>query len=253
MPQSFRYETNTAYEVGSKSTFMDRTVRVNLAAFYYDYNGFQYLEVDPVPFKYGTANVPSIHIYGVEGEMSYVSRDSRLHVNFDVALENGFGEGGYTTLDSTVASTIEARAVPCSNGSAFFNPACFAAVEAAAIPIRGKTPPDMPKISGSVNAAYVFDMRFGTLTPRAEYVYRGSEWARIFNNRALNRVSPYGVTNLNLDFHPTGSKLRVSLSATNAFDVDGVNSKYTDAFGSGQTSQQYIPPRKIIGTVAYVF
>ena len=111
----------------------------------------------------------------------------------------------------------------------------------------------MPKISGSVNAAYTFDTPFGQLTPRAEYVYRGSEWARIFNDRALDRVSPYGVPNFNLNFHPAGSKLRLSLTATNAFDVNGINSKYTDPYGTGQTSQQYIAPRQIIGTAAVAF
>ncbi len=259
VPHTFDYETNTSYEVGSKSTFMDRTVRVNLAAFYYDYNNFQYLEVDPFPFNYGTANVPSIHIYGVEAETSYVSRDSRLHVNFNAALENGFGEGSYTTIDQQVINkTAGTYSGACFAGPyTFYVPGagagCAAQIEAAAIPIKGKTPPDMPKISGSVNASYTFDTPFGQLTPRGEYIYRGSEWARIFNDRALDRISPYGVTNFNLDFHPTGSRVRLSLAATNAFNVDGVNSKYTDPYGTGQTSQQYIPPRQIIGTVAVAF
>ena len=251
--QNFQYETNTSYEVGSKSTFMDRTMRINLSAFYYNYDNFQYLEVDPVPFRYGTANVPSVHIYGVEAETSYVSRDSRLHVNFNVALENGFGEGSYKTIDSSVASKIEALPGPCSNGGQYYNPACFASVEASAIPIKGKTPPNMPKISGSVNASYTFDTPFGQLTPRGEYIYRGSEWARIFNDPNLDRVRAYGVTNFNLDFHPTGTKVKLSLTATNAFNVNGVNSKYTDPYGTGQTSQQYIPPRQIIGAIAYAF
>ena len=256
VPQTFQYETNTSYEVGSKSSFMDRTVRVNLAAFYYDYDNFQYLEVDPNPFHYGTANVPSLHIYGVEAETSYVSPDNRLHINFNAALENGFVQGGYTSIDASIASGISSTNQFCTefNGAGkFFDARCFAAIQAAAEPLRGKTPPDMPKISGSVNASYAFATPFGTLTPRAEYIYRGSEWARIFNDRALDRVSPYGVTNFNLDFRPTGSKLRLSLAATNAFDVNGVNSKYTDPFGTGQTSQQYIPPRQIIGTVAFAF
>ncbi len=259
VPQTFQYETNTSYEVGSKSTFIDRTVRVNLAAFYYDYDNFQYLEVDPIPFHYGTANVPSVHIYGVEAETSYVSRDSRLHFNFNAALENGFGEGSYKTIDQQVINrTAGTFSGACFDGAttAFFGAAgagCIAQIEAGAIPIKGKTPPDMPKISGAVNASYTFDIPYGQLTPRAEYIYRGSEWARIFNDRALDRVSPYGVTNFNLDFHPTGSKMRLSLTATNAFNVDGVNSKYTDPYGTGQTSQQYIPPRQIIGTIAYAF
>ena len=111
----------------------------------------------------------------------------------------------------------------------------------------------MPKISGSVSGSYDFDVPFGVLTPRVQYVYRGSEWARIFNVPGLDRVRAYGVTNFNLDFIPTGTNFRLSLTATNAFNVDGVNSKYTDPYGTGQTSQQFIPPRQIIGTVAYRF
>ncbi len=108
-------------------------------------------------------------------------------------------------------------------------------------------------MSGSLSGSYDFDVPFGVLTPRVQYVYRGSEWARIFNVAGLDRVRAYGVTNFNLDFHPTGSNIRLSLTATNAFNVDGVNSKYTDPYGTGQTSQQYIPPRQIIGSVAFAF
>ena len=204
-------------------------MRLNLAAFYYNYNNFQYIEVDPFPFNYGTANVPNIHIYGVEAESSYVSPDSRLHVNFNAALENGFGEGSYKTIDQQVVNSTAGTFTFFVQGA---GAACAAQIETAAIPIRGKTPPDMPKISGSVNASYTFDTPFGQLTPRGEYIYRGSEWARIFNDPALDRVRPYGVTNFNLDFHPTGSQVRISLAATNAFNVNGINSKYTDPYGT---------------------
>ena len=259
VPQNFNYETNTSYEVGSKSYFMDKALRLNVSAFYYDYANFQYLEVDPVPFQYGTANVPSVHIYGIEAESAYVAHDNRFRINGNVSLENGFGEGSYKTIDSSViAATAGTKSGACFAGINTFyvpgaGPACAAQIEAGAIPIKGKTPPDMPKISGSVNASYVFDVPFGQLTPRVEYIYRGSEWARIFNDPNLDRVRAYGVTNFNLDFHPTGTKVKLSLTATNAFNVNGVNSKYTDPYGTGQTSQQFIPPRQIIGAIAYAF
>ena len=41
------------------------------------------------------------------------------------------------------------------------------------------------------------------MTPRVEFVYRGSEWARIFNEPSLDKVPSYGVTNLNLSYAPT--------------------------------------------------
>ena len=62
---------------------------------------------------------------------------------------------------------------------------------------------------------------------------------------------PLHVADLYLEYVPHGSALRFSLAATNLFDKAGVNSRYTDPFGSGQTSQQYIAPRQVIGTVAY--
>lgn len=255
VPHTFKYETNTAYEIGSKNTFLDRLVRLNLAAFYYDYRNFQYLEVDPFPFEYGTANVPSIHIYGVEGEGTFVSPDGRFRLNATAALENGFAEGRYTAIDSTVDNAIEDQPSPspCAFGGAYYNPACWSAVEASAIAVQGKHPPDMPKLSGSLNASYLIDTPFGALTPYAEFIYRGGEWARIFNDPALDHVGAYGVWNFNLQFVPDRSRLKFSLAVTNAFNVAGVNSRYTDPYGSGQTSQQYIPPRQVVGVVAFAF
>jgi iron complex outermembrane receptor protein len=61
------------------------------------------------------------------------------------------------------------------------------------------------------------------------------------------------VTNLNLTYRPTGSRFSIALAATNVFNVAGINSRYTDPYGTGQTSQQFIPPRQVIGTVAYAW
>jgi iron complex outermembrane receptor protein len=209
----------------------------------------QYIEYDPVPFDSGIANIPSIHEYGLEGEIAYQSRNHRLHIDGSFALENGIAEGNYKTINSTVANGIEQTGA-CGYG---YNTACYAQVEAAAESIKGKSPPDMPKFSGSVSASYLFDTPFGTLMPRAQYVYRGSEWARIFNVANLDRLDPYGVTNLNLEFVPNNSKFKLSIAATNVFNVDGVNSRFTDPYGTGQTSQEYIPPRQVIATIAYAF
>ena len=254
VPETFDDETNTAFEVGAKNTFLDHTLRVNLSAFYYFYKNMQYIEYDPVPFDSGIANIPSIHEYGVEAETAYVSHDGHLRIDGSLALENGFAEGNYKTIDSTIANAIENQSSgPCAYGGAYYSTACWGAVESAATSIRGKSPPDMPKISGSISASYAFDIPTGTLTPRVQYVYRGSEWARIFNVAGLDRLDPYGVTNLNLQYVPTNSRLRLSVVATNVFNVDGVNSRYTDPYGTGQTSQQYIAPRQVIASIAYAF
>lgn len=256
IPPTFRPEKNDAFEVGLKNYFFDRSLRLNVAAFYYQHKDFQYIETDPVPFDGGIANIPKVRDYGVEFEAQYVGLDEHLHLGASLALEKGEVQGKTLVLDSTVVNAIENNpsfSSPCAFGGAFYNPACWAAVLAAARDVNGKEPPAMPKVSGSVNASYRWDLPSGALTARAQYTYRGSEWARIFNEPILDKVKAYGVTDLYVEYAPTGAKWRVSLTGTNLFDKAGVNSRYTDPYGTGQTSQQYIPPRQVIGTIAFAF
>ena len=49
------------------------------------------------------------------------------------------------------------------------------------------------------------------------------------------------------------TNLTVQFSVTNLFDKAGVNSRYTDPYGTFTTSQQFIPPRQVLGTVSYAF
>lgn len=274
VPTTFQPETNTSFELGSKNYFLDRSLRVNASVFYYIDKNFQYIETDPVPFDAGISNVPSIHDYGMELESSYVGAEGRLHINGDLALERGYVNGSYRSIDSTISNYLEGPYFSGGNSANYDaahaygacawyadygglnSPAavaCYKAVAALATDIKGKTPPAMPIASGSINASYRFDAPGGSLTPRVEVIYRGAEWARIFNDPKLDRVPAYTQTNLNLEYLPTGSRLRFTLTATNVFDKAGINSRYTDPYGTGQTSQQYIPPRQIIGGVAYSF
>ncbi|HXV01171.1 MAG TPA: TonB-dependent receptor [Caulobacteraceae bacterium] len=256
IPPIFVPETNTAFEIGSKSLVPEWNLRFNVAAFYDLYKNMQYIETDPVPFDGGIANIPNVHMYGVEAEASWASPDGRLHINGNIALERGRVQGPFLTIDSTVANAIEGTNPFCTEffgGGKFFDPRCWSAVIAASKDIGGNTPPAMPTVSGSADISYSFDIPWGTLTPRAQVIYRGSEWARIFNEPSLDRVPAYTQTNLSMDYAPHNSRLLFTLTATNVFDVAGVNSQYTDPYGTGQTSRQYIAPLQVIFTAGYSF
>jgi iron complex outermembrane receptor protein len=250
---TFDPETNDAFELGSKNLFFDKALRINVAAFFYNHKNFQYIETSPVPFQQGISDIPEVRDYGTEFEVNYAGLDKRFHLNGNLALEKGEVVGNYRAVDSTIANPIEAQGFPspCAFGGAYFSPRCWAFVEAAATNIKGNQPPAMPQVSGSINASYTLDAPGGSLTPRIEFIYRGSEWARVFNVPGLDSVAAYGVTNVNLEYLPQNAHWRVSLAVTNLFNANGINSKYTDPYGTGQTSLQYIPPRQIIGTVAY--
>lgn len=256
VPDTFKPETNTAFEIGSKNSFLDHSLRLNAAAFYYIYHDFQFIADDVSPHTGPIANIPSVHDYGVEFEAAYQGLDNRLHINGDLAIENGEVESKFLAINSTIQNPIIYSNPYCTEfggGGAYFDPRCWAAEEAAAENLRGKTPPGMPTVSGAISASYAFDIPTGELTPSVQVIYRGSEWARIFNEPVLDRVPAYTVTDFNIEYAPTGSKLRLSLAVTNAFNVAGINSRYTDPYGQNQTSDQYIPPRQVIGAIAYAF
>ncbi|MBS0408816.1 MAG: TonB-dependent receptor [Proteobacteria bacterium] len=268
IPAVFKPETNTAFEIGSKNTFFDHSLRLNATAFYYIHKNFQYIETDPVPFDGGIANIPEVHDYGAELEASYVGANGRLHVDASLALEKGTVSSHYKSIDSTIADALEGPnftggfSGPCAFYAAYpnyptpsaSNLTCWAAVVAAAQDLKGHEAPAMPNVSGSISASYRFDMFGGDFTPRAELVYRGKEWARFFNEPGLDRVPAYTVVNLNFEYVPKGNDhVKLSLAVTNVGDKAGINSRYTDPYGVFQTSDQYIPPRQVIGTVAYTW
>jgi iron complex outermembrane recepter protein len=62
-------EKVTSYEVGFKSEFLDRTLTVNGAAFYYDYKSQQALSIDPNTLAQTLINIPKSRIAGAELEV----------------------------------------------------------------------------------------------------------------------------------------------------------------------------------------
>jgi len=58
-------------ELGVKSVFANRTVRLNAAAFHYDYVDLQGLAFDPVLFKYGLDNIGDARIVGFEADVEW--------------------------------------------------------------------------------------------------------------------------------------------------------------------------------------
>lgn len=253
VPDQFKLETNNAVEIGAKNQFLDNKLRFNAAAFYYIYKDMQYIETDPVPFDGGMSNIPSVRAWGAEFETSYLTFEDRFRVDANLTLEDSEVKGSYRTIDSTVQTAIERTAAPCGYGGAYYNPGCWADVIAASRNIAGNHLPDMPRVSGSLDASYLVTIPTGSVTPRIEYVYRGPEWARVFNEPNLDHIGGYGIVNVNATYRPNIGHFSLSLIATNVANIAGVNSRYTDPYGTGTTSQQYIPPRQIMGTIGFSF
>ncbi len=250
---TFAPEGITSFEIGSKNRLLQDHLILNLAAFFYDYRNMQYIENDPYPFAYGIANVPNTHIWGGEAEATYRMLGGRLLLGGQLSLENGEVIGNYRAIDSATTAAVYASSPACAYGGQYYNPGCYAAVIAAAPNIKGNLPPDLPRVQAEASVEYTAHVGPGDLLSRAEFVYRGNENARVFNDPGLDQVPSYPLWNLYFSYKPHQSRWLLSLALTNIGNVAGVNSRYTDPYGTAQTSNEYVPPRQVIGRISYAF
>lgn len=254
VPHTFDHETIDAYEVGSKNRFLDNKLLLNLAGYYYNYRNMQYLAVDPVPYEYGVGNIPITHIMGLEAESSYLALHNHLRLNATLSLAHGEIQSSYTTLDAREAALLISQIPACQNGGAYYSTSCWSQMEADSPNLQGNAVPKMPHLQGSANAAYTWDLGPYQLLSRAEYIYRGNFEYRIFDDGGYDKVPSYSQWNLFFQVTPYAlQNLNLSLTVSNLFNKAGINSRYTDPYGTGQTSDEFIPPRQIIGTVSYQF
>jgi len=56
-----------------------------------------------------------------------------------------------------------------------------------------------------------------------------------------------------LKYEPEGTNTNITLRAINLFDRNGINSRFSDPYGSAQVMDTYIPPRQVILSVGYKF
>lgn len=163
---AFEPETAKTWEAGFKSEFADRTVRLNVAAFYTDYSNLQLVVqrgISPL-----TANAGGSEIKGVEAELTWaVSQDLRLSANY------GYIDAKYTSLD--------ARA----NTAGIFLKSKFV-----------NTPKHAFALAGDYKTELASD---GELAVHLDYSWRDDTYNDAVNTPQLRQKS-YGVANANLRY-----------------------------------------------------
>jgi len=146
----FKPETLDAYELGLKSTLLDRRVRLNLAAFYYDYKDVQVqiLRTGSI----GIVNADSARTYGFDAEAE-IALTNNLHVNagFEL-LDSKFKRFGFIGISTPLGGT------PLVYG-----------------PVDGNTMPLAPKLTANLSADYKFPLGPGEMTLNATGYYN-SGW-----------------------------------------------------------------------------
>ena len=257
-PLVFKPEHVTAYEIGSKNRFLNNSVQLNLAGYYYLYDNLQLQEDDPVPFQGGVGNIDRSTIYGFEAESS-IALPSEFKIDWNLGLEHGRVTSHQLLLDGYQGNLAELAAA--AQGFTAFSPQDIAARETAAEDVHGKTIPKLPSVTAGVILSKTARVSNGyTLVSSLAAIYRGDFEARVFNEPGIDHVPSYAMFNLNFRLFRDDSPWQIELAIDNVTDNAGVAAKFVDAFstatdagGRGVVTQQYIPPRQVIGSVRYRF
>jgi iron complex outermembrane receptor protein len=159
---SFKPETVVNYELGWKSTSMDKRIRTQLDVFYNDYRNFQLDVLDPVTGRSNPTNLPPSTVKGIEGQIQAHLSGFRI-------------DAGFAYVDSKLGATrlVDAIGLPgpslgpqCAAGVASNPPVCF---NYTPYIFANQGGPNLlsPKVTYNVGVNYRFDLPNDmTLTPR---------------------------------------------------------------------------------------
>jgi iron complex outermembrane receptor protein len=241
----FNEEIVNAYELGLKTDLADGRVRLNAAAFYYDYKNLQYQATDPEVFNGGVGNIPTSEIFGAELEFSAFLSDS-LILDARMAWLDTEITSDHLALDN-VQSEAAGNAL-LGQGFGLFSDEIQIARADQIQNVNGNELAKTPSFTGNLTLSWTKELEaWGEMRSTLQYTYRGDFKHRIFNNADTDVVPSYDVLDLVVGFYPgTGESWRVELVAKNLTDEDGINARFTDVFGVGATGDELIGPRQMM-------
>ncbi|MES2498636.1 MAG: TonB-dependent receptor [Pseudomonadota bacterium] len=217
-----------SYELGLKSDWFDRRLRVNLTGFYYDYTDLQVQSYVQVGASFGarTQNAATARVKGIEAEI--VAKPVRaIELTANVAW-----------LDA------EYRRYPNAFVSSF-----------GSFDASGKRLNNAPRWSATFGAAYVFDLaESGRLSIGADAHVQSTIYFTAANDGVgavtgyAEQQKGYGIVNARIGWTSPDDRWKAQLIATNLFDRNYIvgTANYTAAIAARQGR-----PREVLGQISY--
>ncbi len=196
----FKPEELTSYEIGLKSEFLDHTLRINSAAYYYDYHDYQAL-IYTVTLNQLIKNADATH-KGVETEIDWAPNPAWR-----------FGLG-VAYLDAVVK---DVPALCCTSS--------FTAI------VGDYTPANAPQWSGNAMIRYTMPLGSAGLAFQVDGTYLSKFWFNLGDAPAVQQDA-YGVANARINYTGAGDKFEAGIALENlsdkhyavmGFDNTGVN------------------------------
>lgn len=216
--QPFGPEKLTSYEMGVKSELFERTLRLNAAAFYSEYEDIQLTanscpDFTPTPSGSPCAlpiNAGDAHVKGIEFEANYQPNDNLI---FDSAVS-------YLDFDYQ-------RVNPRAGGVDLTD-----------------VPPYTPNWKWSAGVQYQFVLSdLGYLVPRFDVSYQDSIFTTA-SNSAFGAIESYVVANARLTWRNQGEDWEAAFEVTNLFNKYYFQTMFDQVSNNGVASGQPGRPRE---------
>ena len=243
MLPTYEEEVVDTFEFGLKMDVAAGRVRTNMAAFHSDYRNLQYHATDPEVFEGGVGNLPESTIRGFEIE-TFISLGNSWSLSTRGAFIDSEITASHLALDNVDSDEITNRLV--AGGESLFSPAVQQARASTIKDVQGNQLAKTPRTT--------FDLilsRENRISQAAwvettvHVIHRGAFKHRIFNNPRTDGVPSYRRLNVYFTLFPLNGWWQATLRIKNVLDEVGINSQFTDVFGVGATSYEFIPPRTI--------
>lgn len=229
-------ETLDAYTLGFKSEFLDRHVRLNAEAFYYDYKNIQVQTT--VTGSTMLTNAGAATIKGVGAELTILPVQ-RLTINIASAYTDGHytsfpGGPQFFPLPPNAPIAIPAG---CAGSVPVYPPAAGAAPMAQrACDLSGNRTIQTPKFTNSVSVLYTVPTSFGDFDLSGSWAYTGSYYFEPDNDPSSKQKAT-NIFNASVRWKSSDEKYDVSFWAKNIS-----KEKYYSYFAASSTSgYRYAP------------
>ena len=290
---TFEPEEITAFEIGTKSTFADIGLTLNLSAFYYDYEGLQIARI--VQRTSLNENIDA-EVTGFEAEFSWAPTDNFLINGTLSLLDTEIGNvavgdprdpsGGVS--DSTIVKNLSdsencvilwngspdpATTLPLVDpffallpfsscpalqaGMPLFNlglGTTYSYTDSVEVDLQGNPLAGSPDMSFSLGAQYTF--RIGDsleLTPRVDYYWQDDSQARIYNS-PIDRIESWDNINAQITLAPDDYRWYFKVFVQNLNDDDNITGQFLNSAALGLSTNVFLmEPRRYGATFGINF
>ena len=291
--RTFEPEEITAFEIGTKSTFADIGLTLNLSAFYYDYEGLQIARI--VQRTSLNENIDA-EVTGFEAEFSWAPTDNFLINGTLSLLDTEIGNvavgdprdpsGGVS--DSTIVKNLSdsencvilwngspdpATTLPLVDpffallpfsscpalqaGMPLFNlglGTTYSYTDSVEVDLQGNPLAGSPDMSFSLGAQYTF--RIGDsleLTPRVDYYWQDDSQARIYNS-PIDRIESWDNINAQITLAPDDYRWYFKVFVQNLNDDDNITGQFLNSAALGLSTNVFLmEPRRYGATFGINF